>query len=271
MSNGSANPEAGDYLRECQVLHRLVVTMTLAQCEEPSLFKRWTAVDVIGHLHHTDCAVLAALDGEEAFGRHMAGQQQAGAAGESATSYIRRWHGLGAAALIERWLGTAEQVAATFGTIDPRRRVYWGRGPGMSARSSISARQMEVWSHGQALFDLMGLTRPESDRLGNVARICANTFGWAFRVRGLPVPDHAPGLRLTAPSGVVWEWNDQAGDNHISGSAVEFCQVCTQTRNIADTALQVEGAVARQWLAIAQCFAGAPHDPPAPGTRFRAD
>ena len=41
----------------------------------------------------------------------------------------------------------------------------------------------------------------------------------------------------------------------------------TQTRSVADTALRLEGPVAKQWMAIAQCFAGPPHDPPAPGTR----
>jgi hypothetical protein len=32
--------------------------------------------------------------------------------------------------------------------------------------------------------------------------------------------------------------------------------------------LRVTGAVATDWMAIVQCFAGPPEDPPAPGTRF---
>jgi len=39
-------------------------------------------------------------------------------------------------------------------------------------------------------------------------------------------------------------------------------------RNIADTDLQVTGAVANDWMSKAQCFAGAPETPPAPGSRF---
>ena len=35
------------------------------------------------------------------------------------------------------------------------------------------------------------------------------------------------------------------------------------------TALRATGAIAGQWLSFAQCFAGPPHPPPAPGTRFR--
>ena len=53
----------------------------------------------------------------------------------------------------------------------------------------------------------------------------------------------------------------------VEGSAVEFCQVVTQGRNIRDTRLTVKGEGAVRWMAIAQCFAGAPKDPPAPGER----
>ena len=53
----------------------------------------------------------------------------------------------------------------------------------------------------------------------------------------------------------------------IEGLAEEFCQVVTQTRNIADTSLIVTGKNAAAWMEIAQCFAGAPETPPAPGTR----
>ena len=58
-------------------------------------------------------------------------------------------------------------------------------------------------------------------------------------------------------------------DQLIEGSATEFCQVVTQVRNIADTRLKVAGEAATRWMAIAQCFAGPPETPPAPGSRFR--
>ena len=79
-----------------------------------------------------------------------------------------------------------------------------------------------------------------------------------------------PRLILTAPSGAVWHFGDDQSPDSIEGSAVEFAQVQTQTRNIKDTALTVSGPVAEKWMEIAQCFAGAPEPPPAPGTRFRA-
>ena len=58
-----------------------------------------------------------------------------------------------------------------------------------------------------------------------------------------------------------------AGDL-VEGQATEFCQVVAQTRALKDTSLRVEGDVAREWMSIAQCFAGPPENPPAPGSRF---
>ena len=95
-----------------------------------------------------------------------------------------------------------------------------------------------------------------------------NTFGWTFTNRKLAVPPDVPYLRLSAPSGEIWEWNQPDQANRIEGSAVDFCQVVTQVRNIADTSLRVSGDTATRWMAIAQCFAGPPEEPPAPGSRF---
>jgi uncharacterized protein (TIGR03084 family) len=78
-----------------------------------------------------------------------------------------------------------------------------------------------------------------------------------------------PYVRLDAPSGAVWEWNDPDQPDRVEGDATEFCQVVTQTRNVADTGLRIQGETARRWMSIAQCFAGAVADPPPPGTRFR--
>ena len=140
----------------------------------------------------------------------------------------------------------------------------------MSARSSITARQMETWAHAQEVFDLLGLDREETDRIRNIVFLGLNTFGWTYAVRGMEVPDTVPALHLTAPSGDVWTWNADETANRITGKAVDFAQVVTQVRNVADTSLDVEGPIATEWMSMAQCFAGAPETPPAPGSRHKA-
>ena len=64
-----------------------------------------------------------------------------------------------------------------------------------------------------------------------------------------------------------WEWSEPDPDDKVEGLASEFCHVVTQGRNIADTKLEVVGETARKWMSIAQCFAGGPEEPPAPGQR----
>ena len=96
------------------------------------------------------------------------------------------------------------------------------------------------------------------------------TFGWSFANRGLPVPPDAPHVSLVGPAGDRWEWHPPSAGNRVEGLALEFCQVVTQVRNIADTRLAVTGDTARQWMAIAQCFAGPPENPPPQGIRHKA-
>ncbi len=113
----------------------------------------------------------------------------------------------------------------------------------------------------------VGATRPPTDRIKNIATIGTKTFGWTFANRQRPVPGPPPYVRLEAPSGEIWEWNEPSDTDCVRGSAHDFCQVVTQVRNVADTSLEVKGPVATEWMSIAQCFAGGPVDPPLPGTR----
>jgi uncharacterized protein (TIGR03084 family) len=140
----------------------------------------------------------------------------------------------------------------------------------MGVRMFTTARQMETWSHAQAIYDVLGTERPApSPRLRNVAEIGVRTFGWAYRNRDLPVPPVMPSVRLDTPFGETWEWKAAASDA-VEGDAIAFCQVVTQTRNVADTSLSIRGDTATDWMRIVQCFAGQPETPPARGTRYRA-
>ena len=81
-------------------------------------------------------------------------------------------------------------------------------------------------------------------------------------------PDMSVRSSITARLMETWEWGEPSETERVEGSATEFCQVVTQTRNVANTALQITGNTACGWMRIAQCFAGAPEQPPAPSTRF---
>jgi len=176
--------------------------------------------------------------------------------------------GLSGLELYGKWHENADKVANAYASADPRQRVAWA-GPEMSALSSITARQMETWAHGQEVFDVLGKRRNEQDRVKNIVHLGVATYGWTFRNRDEDSPDPAPFVSLTAPSGAVWTWNEPQKENAVIGDAVDFARVVTQVRSVGDTALKTIGDTAARWMKIAQCFAGPPEQPPAMGQRRR--
>ena len=247
--------QAHDFRDESDALFALLRDLPDDDWERPTQFKGWTCNDVIGHLHIFNHAARVTLRGADElkafFGQIMAGRSQ----GDTLVAYTRRWlDGAQGRELLTLWRDLYAELAQIYANEDPARRVAWG-GPDMSVRSCISARQMETWAHGQAMFDLLGVTRAEGERLKNVATIGVNTLGWTFINRKLPAPSVRPYVRLTSPAGATWEWNQPQTAEAVVGSAFDFCAVVTQTRNIADTRLEVSGEVARQWMSVAPCFA----------------
>jgi uncharacterized protein (TIGR03084 family) len=262
--------QAHEYRDECDALYALLRRVDDAVWTRPTQFKGWTLNDIVGHLHMFDYAAGITLQGADEFPAFYARITAAQSDGVSLTEYTRHWlHNLQGRALLARWRELYQQLADAYADLDPARRVTWA-GPPMSVKSCISARQMETWAHGQAVFDLLGQERVENDRIRNIVIMGVNTYKWSFVNRGARVPDPTPYVRLTSPSGAIWEFNAAQDTDRLEGSAVDFCRVVAQTRNIADTELRVHGENARSWMAIAQCFAGPPEQPPPAGSRFRA-
>lgn len=263
--------QAIDFRAECEALCTLLETLTAQDWDHQTQFKGWTINDVMAHLHFGDYAADLSLQGDTAFKNFVRQVAEANKRGLKHLEFAHEWLGQAKGSdLLARWRQFSLEMAERFVVADPKQRVLWF-GPDMSVRSSITARLMETWAHAQAIYDLLGQERQNTDRIKNIAVIGMNTFGWTFTNRKLPVPIDVPYVRLTAPSGEIWEWHQPSKENSIEGSAVEFCQVVTQVRNIADTSLKVEGATATSWMSVAQCFAGPPETPPAPGTRFRQE
>lgn len=262
--------EAADFARECEATYELLKPLSDADFARETLFKAWTINDVMQHLYMGDTRAHMTLTDPEAFAEAQAERDASRAAGETMREHQRRSVGsIEGQALLEAWRASSAKTAAAYAEADPKQRVKWV-GPDMSARSSITARLMETWSHSQALYDLLGKERQDEDRIRAIAHLGAITYGWTFANRGEEPPGPPPLIRLTAPSGAIWEWNAEAPDGEIvEGPATDFCQVVAQTRNIADVNLTVSGASATAWMTQAQCFAGPPNDPPAPGSRHK--
>ena len=261
--------QATDFRDESNALFNLLEPLDEHDWDRRTQFKDWTINDIIAHLHFGNYAADLSLKDSAAFTAFMRGFSAARKPGTRHLDLTHAWlDGIRNRALLDRWHDFYPEMADRFLVADAKKRVPWA-GPTMSVRSSITARLMETWAHGQAIYDLLGKTRIDTDQIKNIVVIGINTFGWTFTNRGLPVPANRPDVRLTAPSGAIWEWMQSGETNLVEGSAVEFCQVVAQTRNIDDTKLRVVGETATAWMSIAQCFAGPPETPPPPGKRFQ--
>jgi uncharacterized protein (TIGR03084 family) len=254
--------QAGHFLEESEALNGALAHVT--DWNRPTQFKGWTINDVFVHLHFWNRAADMSVTDPDGFmamiGDALKGVQTTGMRPvENAIVEVRGDD------LRTAWIALARDMGARWAMLDPKMRVKWA-GPDMSVRSSMTARQMETWAHGMEVFDLLGVERVESDRVKNIVILGVNTFGWGYMVRGMNAPGAMPRLRLIAPSGEIWEFGD--GADMIEGPAVDFAAVVTQTRNIADTDLRINGPVAGDWMANAQCFAGPSETPPAKGQRF---
>ena len=164
------------------------------------------------------------------------------------------------------WLTSARgAMLVAFRALDGKTRLPW-YGPPMAATSFATARLMETWAHGQDVADAVGASRTPTDRLRHIAHIGVRARPFSYATNRRSVPDGQIRVALRGPSGELWTWNDDAGDNNsVTGDAIDFCLVVTQRRHVSDTALRVEGELANDWIRIAQAFAGAPGTGRAPG------
>lgn len=236
----------------------LLPVLAKADWDAPTPADGWTVRDQVTHLAFFDDAVLLSLRDPGEFARWRAEQVALGAHFPDVIAGRNR-HLPGAEALA--WLNRSrDALLAAYRAADPAARLPW-YGPDMSVASSVTARLMETWAHGQDIRDTCGVTTTATGRLRHIANLGVRTFGFSFAQRGLPVPEEPVHVALTGPGGQTWTWGLADAADRVSGDALDFCLVVTQRRNVADTGLTVTGPVAERWIAIAQAFAGGPTDP----------
>lgn len=251
-----------DLVAEQQALDEIVAPLPAEHWSLPTPSPRWSVADQIGHLAFFDSTAALAINDPRAFAAHR-DDLIASFADELAVDDVTlgEFRELTPADQLAAWRRRRDALEAAGRTLTDDTRVEW-YGPSMGAKSFLTARLMEVWAHGQDICDAVGATRAASDRLRHIAQLGVITRGWSYQVRGAAVPPVDIRVELGAPSGATWAWGDPDATERISGPAEDFCLVVTQRRHIDDTALEVDGEHARDWMIKAQAFAGGPTDGP---------
>ena len=260
--------QANDFLRETESLAEILKDLLDLDFRQVTQFKGWTIEDILGHLHMFNVAADLTLEDGSKFEAFFLNINKEMASGKTLLQSQYPWlNGLYGKELYNAWIDGSRRTAENYINADPKTRVKWA-GPEMSARSSITARQMETWAHGHEIFDVLGIKREETDRIKNIVFLGVNTFGWSHVVNNLTVPKVMPYLKLISPAGNLWEFGDKSTTEVISGEAVSFAQVVTQTRSFVDVNLNAVGPISNKWMRIAQCFAGSAERPPLKGSRY---
>lgn len=256
-----------DLTAEHAALDAVVAPLPDAEWRRPTPAAGWDIADCVGHLWFFDRRASMALDPGTVDDFVADASQLMTAAAQGRDLAAEAGRALSPSALLSAWRADRAALLELARRSDPSARIPW-YGPAMAARSFITARLMETWAHGQDVRDALGLPPEETMRLRHVAHIGvrARPFAYANNRRELPATDVR--VELIAPNGEIWSWGESTTDT-VTGTALDFCLMVTQRRHLLDTNLQVTGALAHDWVTIAQAFAGPPGAGRRPG-QFRS-
>jgi uncharacterized protein (TIGR03084 family) len=215
----------------------------------------WAVRDQLSHLAYFDDAAVSAMTDPTAFAALV---DAALAGGDPMQEHLQRGRAMTGVELLAWWRASRAAMVKATAALPDGARVPWF-GPPMGVLSFVSARLMETWAHGQDVADALDIQRLPTSRLRHIAHLGVRTRAFSYVVRGLEAPPTPVRVALTSPAGDVWRWEDsEAVQDTVEGSALDFCLVVTQRRNVAGTGLVVSGDAATEWMTIAQAFAGAP-------------
>jgi len=240
---------------ETAVLHEILAPLSAAEWRMPTPAAGWSIADQVSHLAYFDETTLLSLVDPDEFRR---GASALLARGDSFPDQVAAEHRhLGGAGLLAWFRRARARLLDGYAHVAPDRRLPW-YGPDMGPASSVTARLMETWAHGQDIADALGVERPATDRLRHIAHLGVRTMTFSFAVHGQPVPADPVLVELAAPGGATWRWGPPDARDQVTGTALDFCLAVTQRRHLVDTALDITGDTATAWMSVAQAFAGAP-------------
>ncbi len=250
-----------DLEKEYESLDGVVAPLAKDQWDRETPFASWTVRDEIGHLAFFDGAARLTATDPDGFSRHLV---EVATLPDPFEDTLAKGRALSTPELLSWWRAERAGLLRAFSSLDSKTRLAW-YGPPMSARSLVTSRIMETWAHGQDILDALGRSRPPTERLRHIAHLGVSTFSWSFLNRGMTPPGSPVRVELTGPTGERWSWGPPEAADRICGNAEDFCLVVAQRRHVEDTSLEMTGDAARQWMRVAQAFAGPPAAGPEPG------
>tara|TARA_Y100001970_G_scaffold166721_1_gene203952 strand:+ start:200 stop:988 length:789 start_codon:yes stop_codon:yes gene_type:complete len=253
-----------DLIEEQEALDQIISGISISDWDLDTASPGWSVADQIAHLAYFDNAAALAIASPDKFQESVGDLLDMYSRGEDAEDAILSpYRAMESAELLEAWREARLNLAEKSCNLSASSRVVW-YGPSMGSKSFLTARLMEVWAHGQDILDAIDFEREETDRLHHIAQLGFITRSWSFMNRGQEPPSTDVNVMLESPSGDIWEFGSQEAEESVTGSALDFCLLVTQRRNLKDTSLEIFGSAALEWMKVAQAFAGPATDGPEP-------
>ena len=259
-----------DLAAEHESLDRLLSGLSPEQWSADTPSPGWTVTDQIGHLAYFDLTAALAITDPESFAKEVTRLQGALTASDDPDEKLDeltlgKYKKMPPDVLLGEWRRARETLHRAAADLENDSRVVW-YGPAMGSKSFLTARLMETWAHGQDIAKAVEARLPASNRLRHIARLGFITRKWSYQNRGREAPQEPVRVTLAAPDGETWLFGPEDAPEQVTGPAEDFCLVVTQRIHPDDTNLQATPQ-ARDWLLIAQAFAGPPTTGPAPATQ----
>src|SRR5262245_40470517 len=178
---------AADLAAETRDLAAVLAGLRDADWDAPTPAAGWNVRDQVTHLAYFDDAAALSLRDPEAF-RRQVGREIAEDGAEFPDKIAERNQHLSGAQCLAWFSGSRDALLTAYLAADPAVRLPW-YGPEMGIPSSMTARLMETWAHGQDIRDAVGIATAATPRLRHIADLGVRTLGFSFRQRGLTAPD----------------------------------------------------------------------------------
>ena len=174
-----------DLLAETAELRRVLEPRPDRDWARPTPAAGWTVVDQVTHLAYFDDVTRISITDPERF---QADAERLTAGGQDFPDRIAaQFHDTPPRELLAWFDRSRAQLIQAFRAVDPAARLPWF-GPAMKPASSVTARLMETWAHGQDILDTFGIARVPTARLRPVADIGIRALRYSYAVNGLEPP-----------------------------------------------------------------------------------
>lgn len=168
--------------------------------------------------------------------------------------------------VMEFWREERARLLTAMYDKSPKDRIPWTPGIVMSAKSLVSARQMELWAHTADICFALGIKPivPSDEAILPTLFLSWQARPNQYRINNLKMPDVPMYLELTLPSGKIWSKGEKNPDNYVKGNALDWALVAVRRLHPIDTELEIKGDSAREWSMIVQTYAGVADPTPKP-------